>query len=58
MMAYIIQQVAVGAICVSAVAAVAFAAVDIFRLIREDFKGRGGRPPRPARSLSDCVEVR
>ena len=58
MMAYIIQQVAVGAICVFAVAAVAFAAVDIFRLIREDFKGRGGRPPRPARTLADCVEAR
>jgi len=57
-MSYIIQQVAMGAICVFAFAAVAFAAVDIFRLIREDFKGRGGRPPRPARTVADCVEVR
>ena len=58
MMSYIIQQVAMGAICIVSIAAVAFAAVDIFRLIREDFKGRGGRPPRPARTLADCVEVR
>lgn len=58
MMAYIIQQVAVGAICIVSIAALVCAAVDIFRLIREDFKGRGGRPPRPARTVADCVEER
>lgn len=57
-MSYIIQQVAMGAICIVSIAALVCAAVDIFRLIREDFKGRGEAAGRPARTLADCVEVR
>lgn len=37
-MAYIIQQVAMGAICVFAFAAVAFAAVEVVRLFIEDLR--------------------
>lgn len=64
MMAYIIQQVAVGAICVFAVAAVAFAAVEVVRLLLEDLRDDGGSEARreasarPARTLADCVEAR
>ena len=42
MMAYIIQQVAIGAICVFAFAAVAFAAVEVVRMFLEDVRGAGG----------------
>ena len=37
-MSYIIQQVAMGAICVFAVAAVAFAAVEVVRLFIDDLR--------------------
>ena len=46
MMSYIIQQVAMGAICVVAVAAVAFAAGEVVRLFLEDLRGRGKRGAR------------
>ena len=42
MMSYIIQQVAMGAICVFAVAAVAFAAGEVVRLFLDDLGGAGG----------------
>ena len=45
MMAYIIQQVAVGAICVFAIAAAVFGAIEVVRLFLEDLRGgkRGAR---------------
>lgn len=46
MMAYIIQQVAMGAICVFAVAAAVFAAVEVVRLFLEDVRGQGKRGAR------------
>ena len=39
MMAYIRQQVAMGAICVFAVAAAVFAAVEVVRLFLDDLGG-------------------
>lgn len=63
-MAYIIQQVAMGAICTVAVVALAFGAAEVVRLLLEDIRDDGGSEARreasarPARTLADCVEVR
>lgn len=45
-MAYLVQQVAIWAIIVFAVAAVVFAAVEVVRLFLEDLRGRGKRGAR------------
>ena len=63
-MSYIIQQVAMGAICVLAVVALAFGAAEVVRLLLEDIRDDGvsearrEASARPARSLADCVEER
>lgn len=41
-MAYLVQQAAVAAVAVFAVAAAVFAAVEVVRLFLEDFGGAGG----------------
>ena len=45
-MMYIVQQVAVAAVAVFAVAAAVFAAVEVVRLFLEDLRGRGKRGAR------------
>lgn len=63
-MAYIIQQVAIGAICIVSIAALVCAAVEVVRLLLEDIRDDGGSEARreasarPARTLADCVEER
>ena len=42
MMAYIIQQVAVGAICIVSIASLVFAAVEVVQLFLDDLGGAGG----------------